>query len=171
MKSQVYALMFLLIAGVASATTNTIARVQVTWAPDAQLSEVKDNPMQRGWLRPKDWEKSLAEYLMQRADSLLPPGQQLQVTIDDVKLAGSFEPWRVRPNLEDARILKDIYPPRMDLHYKLLAADGSTIREGNGKLRDMAYLQRAMTASTDPLRYDKRMIGDWLRREFPHNPE
>ncbi|MGH8122093.1 MAG: DUF3016 domain-containing protein [Rudaea sp.] len=140
-------------------------RIQVAWAPTATLSEVKDNPMHRGWLRPEDWQKSLGEYLRKRADLKLPPGEQLQVTINDIKLAGDFEPWR-GPNAQDIRFMTDLYPPRIDLHYKLLGSDGSTIREGDSKLRDMAYLQRTVPLSNDPLGYDKRLLDDWISKEF-----
>jgi hypothetical protein len=142
------------------------ARVQVTWAPAEQLTEVKDNPIRRGWMRTEEWQKSLSDRLRKRADGLLPAGQRLEVSIDDLHLAGSFEPWR-RTSLDEARILKDIYPPWMNLHYKLIASDGSTIRESAAKLRDSAYLQRAVPFNeSDPLRYDKRMIDEWLWREF-----
>lgn len=142
-------------------------RVQVAWAPTAKLSEVRDNPIWRGWLKPEDWQRMLSEHLRKRADVVLPPGERLEVTVDDIKLAGDYEPWR-GPNLQDVRIMKDIYPPRLDLHYRLLGADGAPIREGENKLRDMAYLERTLPASdtNDPLRYDKRMIDDWLRKEF-----
>jgi hypothetical protein len=161
-----YSIILVLAAlGNASANVPAPQRVQVTWAPEPQLSEVKDNPMHRGWLRPKDWEKILADHIAYRADRILPSGEQLQVTIDDIKLAGAFEPWR-SPDAQDIRFLKDIYPPRMDLHYKLIDADGRVIREGSGRLRDLAYLQHTTPTSTDQLRYDKRMIDDWMRREF-----
>jgi len=141
-------------------------RIQVIWAPTDKLSEVRDNQMQRGWLRPEQWMKALSDDLRNRADRVLPPGEQLQVTINDIKLAGSYEPWR-RAEQQDIRILKDIYPPRVSLHYKLLASDGSTIREGDKKLMDGAYLQRSVAAdSTDPLRYDKRLLSEWVSREF-----
>ncbi len=140
-------------------------RVQVSWAPTEKLSEVKDNQIGRGWLRPEEWQRSLSEYLRKRADIVLPEGQRLEVTIDDIKLAGAYEPWR-GPDLQDVRIMKDVYPPRVDLHYRLLAADGTSIRDGDNKLRDMGYLQRTLPFSNDPLRYDKRLIDDWLRKEF-----
>ena len=140
-------------------------RIQVAWGPTDKLSEVKDNPMQRGWLRPEEWQKDIGNFIRERADVILPPGQRLDITIDDIKLAGDFEPWH-GSNAWDIRILKDTYPPRIDLHYRLATADGSTLREGSEKLRDMAYLQRTVTTSTDPLRYDKRMIEEWLRAEF-----
>ena len=142
------------------------ARIQVVWAPTEQLTEVKNNPIDHGWMRPAEWEQRLSDHLRVRADRVLPPGQQLQVMVDDIDLAGAFEPWR-HSNAQDIRYMKDIYPPRMKLHYKLTAADGSTIRENEVKLSDSAYLQRAVPGdSTDPLRYDKRMLDDWLYKEF-----
>jgi hypothetical protein len=140
-------------------------RVQVAWAPTEKLSEVRDHPQWRGWLKPDEWQRMLSEHLRKRADVVLPPGERLEVTIDDIKLAGDYEPWR-GPNLEDVRIMKDIYPPRLDLHYRLLGADGAPIRSGENKLRDMGYLQRTLPSSNDPLRYDKRQIDEWLRKEF-----
>lgn len=50
-------------------------RVQVSWAPDNQLTEVRNNSFQRGWLKPEDWQKTLSTYLRQRADAILPPGR------------------------------------------------------------------------------------------------
>ena len=155
----------LLTATAASAVPAPSDRVQVSWAPEQQLAEVKNNQFHRGWLRPKDWMQSLSDHLRQRADALLPPGEKLDVTIDDIKLAGDFEPWH-GPDAEDIRFMKDIYPPRIDLHYRLLGPDGTVLREGSSKLRDLAYLQRVTPNNTDPLRYDKRMLDDWLRKEF-----
>ena len=149
----------------ATASAVPTDRVQVSWAPTDKLTEVRDNQMERGWLRPDDWMRSLDKEWRRAGEHSLPAGQQLQVTINDIKLAGSFEPWR-RFDQQDIRIMKDIYPPHVDLHYKLLAADGSVIREGDAKLRDGAYLQHAIGSTTDPLRYDKRLINDWVRHEF-----
>jgi hypothetical protein len=30
-------------------------------------------------------------------------------------------------------------------------------------------MQRGALNSTDPLRFEKRMLDDWLRSEFPHD--
>jgi len=155
------ALLFVAASAVADAS-----RVTVTWAPFDTLSEVKQNQMNRGWLRPDDWTKQLGRYLSERANALLPPGQQLDVTIDDIKLAGDYEPWR-GPQAQDIRIMKDIYPPRIDLHYRLIGADGKTLRENRSKLRDLSYLQDTVVPTdNDPLRYDKHLIDTWLRTEF-----
>lgn len=160
--------MFLVIAGAATAQDRAALpqRVQLHWAPTDQLSEVKNNQMQRGWIRPEEWMKTLGDHLRARADKALPPGQQLEVWIDDIDLAGSYEPWR-KPTAQDIRIMRDIYPPRLDLHYRLIDANGKVISEESRKLRDSAYLQKGILySSTDPLRYDKRLIDDWVRKDF-----
>ncbi len=151
------------LAGVACADTS---RVSVNWAPTDTLTEVKDNPSQRGQMRPQDWMGDLAAFLQKRADKQLPAGDRLEVTIDDIKLAGGFEPWH-GPNADNIRFMKDVYPPRASLHYKLVDADGHTVREGSNKLLDLGYLERPpLPTDTDPLRFDKRMLDDWLKKEF-----
>ena len=96
---------------------------------------------------------------------MLPAGQQLAVTLTDIKLAGAFEPWR-GPQFDDVRIVKDIYPPRIDLRFTLKSADGAILAEGERTLRDVGFLTRGMANTSDPLRYEKRMLDDWLNREF-----
>lgn len=153
-------------AAASAAVTPPPDRIQVSWAPTENLSEVKNNQFNRGWLRPNEWEERISDHLRKSADRILPDGQRLQVHVNDISLAGSFEPWH-QPGTQDIRILKDIYPPWMSVHYTLLAADGKVIREGDAKLRDGSYLQREPPGyPTDPLRYDKRMVDDWLRNEF-----
>jgi len=144
------------------------SRVQVTWAAPDDLTEVQDNPMRYGILRPADWMQALGDYMRVRADRVLPDGQQLHVTIQDITLAGSFEPWHVHaPGLDDARFVKDIYPPRLKLHYTLMASDGSILREKDVRLLDLGFMQHVgLPTDTDPLRYDKRQILDWLNHEF-----
>jgi hypothetical protein len=144
-------------------------RIQVTWAPLDQLSETRNNPPNRGWLRPDQWMTSLSDRLRKTADRIVPAGQQLQVHVDDISLAGRLQPV-YRPGQQDLRVMKESYWPWMNLHFVLLAADGTTIREGDAKLSDGSYLRRAVASDpNDPLRYDKRMIDDWLRAEFGPN--
>jgi len=142
------------------------ARIQVTWATLDQLSETRNNPPNRGWLRPDQWMTSLGDRLRKTADRIVPPGQQLQVHIDDISLAGRLQPV-YRPGQQDLRVMKESYWPWINLHFVLLAADGTTLREGDAKLSDGSYLRRDVAADpNDPLRYEKRMIDNWLRAEF-----
>lgn len=105
----------------------------------------------------------LKAYLENRAGRMLPPGEHLAIVITDIDRAGSFEPWRPSP-LRDVRIIKDIYPPRIDLRFQLRGADGKLIREGTRKLRDPAFLSGGTTTSNSNLRYEEALLDRWLRK-------
>lgn len=109
--------------------------------------------------------EELRKHIQQRAGRLLPEGQSLAVTITDVDMAGSFEPWRRH---YDVRIVRDIYPPRIDLHFQLIDANGDIVKEGERKLRDMAFLMSSTMYRyrNDTLRYEKALLDDWLERDF-----
>lgn len=107
---------------------------------------------------------TLKKYIEQRAGKMLADGQQLQIVITDIHRAGSYEPWH-GPRLSDVRIVKDIYPPRINLHFRLLDSTGAVVREGDRKLRDPGFLTSGSGAvSTDNLRYEKNLIDRWLRQ-------
>jgi hypothetical protein len=108
----------------------------------------------------------LEKYLVTTATPLLAPGQRLEITVTNVDMAGDIEDWR-GPGRCDVRIMKDTYPPRIDLSFRLLDAAGRELRAGDRKLRDSNYLVNAGPASgTDHLRYEKALLGDWLRTEL-----
>ena len=92
-------------------------------------------------------------------------GQTLDVTISDIDRAGRYEP-TVRMGMNDIRIVKDLYPPRMTLNFALKGADGQVVAEGERKLVDHAFLMGTQINNNDNLRYEKRLIDDWLRKEF-----
>jgi hypothetical protein len=105
----------------------------------------------------------LKDYIAQRASRTLAPGQRLDIEVTDVDRAGEYEPWR-GPRLEDVRIVKDIYPPRIDLDFTLYGADGKVQRTGQRKLRDPDFLSDSTAVGHDPLRYEKSLIDLWLRK-------
>ena len=108
----------------------------------------------------------IEKYLVTTATPLLAPGQRLEITVTNIDMAGDIESWR-GPGLCDVRIMKDTYPPRIDLGFRLLDAVGRELRAGARKLRDSNYLVNAGPASgTDHLRYEKALLGDWLRAEL-----
>lgn len=141
-------------------------RVRVDWTDPQRFADVRENPAPSPASRnPEEWLQSLARWLRGRADSMLAPGERLQVTFTDIKRAGSYEPWR-GPQWMDVRIIKDIYPPRIDLRFTLTDANGTMLAEGERNLKDIAFLRRGTLENDDPLRYEKRLLDDWLRKEF-----
>ncbi|GAB2554956.1 DUF3016 domain-containing protein [Rhodanobacter koreensis] len=107
--------------------------------------------------------KPLKAYIAERASRVLAPGQRLDIEVTDVARAGEYEPWR-GPRFNDVRIIKDIYPPRIDLDFTLYGADGKVLNKGSRKLRDPAFLNHNFANDQDPLRYEKSLIDLWLRK-------
>jgi hypothetical protein len=156
------------VAAVAAPQNPAESRIAVDWTNPADFSEAKMSyGTGLGREAPDEWLGNLAKHLRSRADRMLPSGQNLQVTFTNVQRAGIYEPWR-GPRLDDVRIIKDLYPPRIDLSFTLTDAAGSVIKQGTRELRDPSFLQRGRLNETDPLRFEKRMLDDWLRREFPN---
>lgn len=109
--------------------------------------------------------EKLKTYLQQQAAPMLAAGQHLSVRITDIDLAGSYEPWRA-PAMTDVRIMRDIYPPRIELSFTLTGANGKTLRSGDRQLNGLGYLSGSAMGHPDhePLRYDKSLLDRWLRQ-------
>ena len=139
--------------------------VSVDWTDPTEFSDIRHSgnrwAAQRG-----NWVEQLARHLQTRASARLPQGERLEVTLTDIMRAGQYEPWR-GPNLQDARIVREIYPPRITLTFRRLDAQGAVIDEGTRRLGDFGFMMGAgSVGSSDPLRFEKNMINDWIRREF-----
>jgi hypothetical protein len=96
----------------------------------------------------------------------LGPQQVLTLDVLNVDLAGKIEWWR--RNAYDLRILRDVYPPRFALHYRL-AEGGRTLLEGEATVVDPNYLANPALyfKPSDPLRFEKAMLGEWFQARFP----
>ncbi|MGO1072519.1 DUF3016 domain-containing protein [Lysobacter sp. CA199] len=144
--------------------------VSVRWQNPEQFTEIR-NSRNRFEARRGNWVEQLAQYVRTRAQRQLPPGERLEVDITDIKRAGDFEPWH-GPQFDDTRFVRDIYPPKIALSFKRLDASGQVIEEGQRNLRDMSFLMGPRVVSdSDPLRYEKRLIDDWLYGEFKSTDE
>lgn len=109
--------------------------------------------------------EALDRHLKQRAGGALDAGQTLRVEISDVDMAGEFESWRIAG--ADVRIIRDVYPARIDLNFRLADASGAMLKQGERRLRDTGLVRDVSRYSNDPLRYEKALIDAWVEREFP----
>lgn len=139
--------------------------VAVSWTDPAQFTEVRHS-RNRFEAVQGDWVRDLAEHLAQRAADALRPGEQLAVEITDIKRAGEFEPAIGRS--DHVRIVRDIYPPRIELNYTLSDAAGNVIASGERRLSDLAFLSRTpgSTSMGNSLRHEERLLNDWIRRDI-----
>lgn len=146
--------------------SNADSPVKVSWTDPAQFTDIRYS--RNRWEAERgNWVSDLAGHFQKTAAKRLPEGQRLQVTITDIKRAGDYEPWH-GPRMDDVRIVKDIYPPRLSFSWIRTDASGRVLDQGEKKLVDTAFLMSGtMLGDSDPLRYEKRMIDDWVRRELP----
>ncbi|MBL9215528.1 MAG: DUF3016 domain-containing protein [Opitutaceae bacterium] len=108
----------------------------------------------------------IADHVKQRAAGLLADGQKLNVTFKNIDLAGDFEP-AGRPGMEDVRLVKGIYLPRMSLHFALTDATGAVVREGDRELTDLNFQMNINPIGrSEPLFYDYELLNRWLESEF-----
>ncbi len=139
--------------------------VSVSWGDPAQFSELRFSGNR--WEAARgDWVHQLAEYTRTSAARQLAPGEKLEINIADITRAGRYEPW-LGPQLDHVRMIRDRYPPRMTLTYTLYDANGRVLAQNERKLSDLGFLMGSSPLSqADPLRYEKRMIDDWVRRDL-----
>jgi hypothetical protein len=140
------------------------SRITVTFVQPERFTDVKDSVLgsERG---AADLLGDLDRYLRAAGERYVPAGVTLEIRVTNVDLAGELEPWR-GPQFDRVRIMRDIYPPRIDLEFRLIDASGAVAKEGRRALRDPLYLTRAALGDSDRLRYDKQLLGEWLRQEF-----
>ena len=139
--------------------------VAVSWSDPALFSEVTYGVDRRRTLE-GIWVRELAEYLRESAAPRLAAGDRLEIRLLDIDRAGEFEPWHA-PRGQDIRVLRNVYPPRINLEYRLVDGSGAIKASGEERLVDLSYLSRGGTlphATTDTLRHEKRLLDDWLYR-------
>ncbi len=109
--------------------------------------------------------EELQRHIERAAPARLPPGMRLAVTITDVDMAGEYPP--VTGGFSrDIRVIKDVYPPRIDLDFRLLRADGGLEREGHRELRDAGFMWSTSSFTRERLAIEKSLLDGWLQREF-----
>ena len=138
--------------------------VQVRWGDPAEFTELRYSPNRRQASQ-GDWVAELGAYVARRIARVLPAGERVDVEVLDVERAGEFEWWGSMN--DDIRVMRPIYAPRMRVQFRRFGSDGQVVAEGERTLSDIAYLDGPQpVSSSDPLRYEKRMVDRWVQREF-----
>jgi hypothetical protein len=139
-------------------------RVTVDLANPQQFTDFKTSCVNRS-VDVKALAAQLERFVKTTAARLLPAGQRMEITVTNIDMAGDIEVWR-NPFLCDLRTMKGIYPPRIDLTFRIRDADGKEILTGTRQLVDVNYLDRATPSGIDQLRHEKYLLADWLQREL-----
>ncbi len=152
-------------ASVSAPKTAPASPVEVNFENPAQFTDFTQSYSSRDYGQ-DGLMMQFREFLQDRIAPRLAPGQRAVITFKDIDLAGDFEPWR-GPRADDIRIVKDIYVPRAKLDFRVVNADGTVAAEGHRELSNLGFMTSIAFPQSDPLRWDKDMLNDWVRREFP----
>lgn len=108
---------------------------------------------------------TVAQHLQALGEARLPAGQTLTITVTDIDLAGTMQPWRGR--FPDVRVMGcGVDWPRIELHYTLGEGD-RVLAQASARVVDMDYLMRfSHLRPNDPLPYEQRMLSEWFSRTF-----
>ena len=148
-------------AGALHAGAGPAPRTEVIFDHPEKFTDVKDS------YSPSDKGRdailgNIRSFLVHRTESLVPEGYKLTITFSNIDLAGDFEPWR-GPQFDDVRIVKSIYPPAFKFTYSVTDRTGKVVKEGSEDIRDLDFQIRMPIDLSDPLRYEKDILGDWAR--------
>jgi hypothetical protein len=155
----------LLGTGRAAAFDSKGLRVDVVFFEPKHFTDVADSPAHGTEAGREATLTELRRCLVRSAGRHVEAGQKLTITITDVNLAGEFEPWH-GAGWSDVRIVKDIYPPSIELAFQLKDAEGNILKSGKRTLRDLAFMMKLSINDRDPLRHEKALLEDWVDAEF-----
>jgi hypothetical protein len=104
----------------------------------------------------KQFENHLAKLAEQ-----LPKGYKLNVTFMDIDLAGD-----ARMSINDVRVIKPIYFPRLTISYNLKDSKGRSVaRVKDLVLKDMSFMDKIKTGREVSFYYEKRLLSDWFEEQ------
>lgn len=141
------------------AASGAVAGATVTYAQPEQFSDVPFAPWERERVL-----KELSKHFAKMAQQL-PAGQDLNVEVTDIDLAGRT--WPSFDSGRDIRILNGRADwPRLSLKYTI-TQDGKVVRGGEEQLSAMNYLSRIdRHRSGEELHYEKQMLDDWFKQRI-----
>jgi len=113
----------------------------------------------------KMFAEEMEPYIKRQVHDHLPDNQSMRITITNVDLAGEFEPWRLA---DDVRIVRDIYPPRMEFDYTIYDSEGNIIESATENISDIDFMFNIgrRFVGTDEFFYEKEMFQQWISQEL-----
>ncbi len=158
MKSRLPTLFLCSALALATMTAHAGGTVEVRYLEPGNFADLKST-----WLTQENLLATLSAHLQAMGGKYLPDGQQLEIDMTDIDLAGSIE---YRHNGNPVRVMREVTSPHITLRWRIQSADKSVPMQ-EVTLRDTVYLTRInQYHEGDPLRYEKQMLEDWFKRAF-----
>jgi hypothetical protein len=137
------------------------ATSEVTWIGYEKYRDIQSGGEGRKHFRERTF-KNLEKHFAQLAEKL-PEGQVLKIKVTDVDLAGDT----YIGGINQLRIIKDIYFPRINFSYELANADSDIVTSGEIVLKDMSFMMGSnLKYRNKSLGYEKAMLDDWFTETF-----
>lgn len=137
------------------------ASSEVEWKDYKSYRDIREGTENRTRFRERTF-KQLEDHFAELA-AQLPEKQLLKIVVTDVDLAGDT----LAGGINQMRIVKQNYPPRMNFSYQLLDAEGQEIKADTVKVRDMNFMNSTnLKYRNKALGYEKKMLDDWFKKNF-----
>ncbi|NQY87531.1 MAG: DUF3016 domain-containing protein [Colwellia sp.] len=137
------------------------ATSEVVWTDHEKYRDIRPGNEGRKHFRERTF-KSFEKHFAKLAENL-PAGQLLKINVTDIDLAGDTH----FGGINQLRIIKDIYSPRMNFSYQLVNADGSIVTSDEIVLKDMNFMMGSnLKYRNKSLGYEKKMLDDWFADTF-----
>ena len=109
-----------------------------------------------------DFEQSVAKKLAEAlADYFKETDVTIDITFTNIDLAGE-----TRYNMQEIRVLKDLYIPRMSFEYVIKDIAGNIMLADTVDIKDMSYLSKRLFGmeANNLIGYDKRMLIEYFEK-------
>jgi len=137
------------------------AKVEMKWTDPDEYTDIHAGENNRKHFREQTF-KNLDKHFSKLA-SQLPGDQTLKVEVTNIDLAGTT----FHGGMTRIRVVKEMYPPRMEFSYQVVNADNSLILKGEAKLKNMSFMMgRTLRYRNDSLGHEKEMIDKWFTQTF-----
>lgn len=112
------------------------------------------------------YHKSIAQSFerhMAKLAEQLPKGYKLNVEFTDIDLAGDVRYGAI----DEIRIVKPIYFPRITLNYSLTDNDGTVLSKNTDvELKDMGFMDKIKIGRDESFYYEKRLLTQWFGEQI-----
>ncbi|MFZ6778979.1 DUF3016 domain-containing protein [Undibacterium sp. Ji83W] len=145
------------------ATQVQAGEVKVTWQEPEKYTDIRPGNESKSGFQAR-MIKELDQVFADMAKKL-PDACQWDVTVTDVDLAGDVRPF-FRNTVDDIRVIKDLYWPRMTFSFDLKDEKGKSIASGTENIKDMNFLMRSgLATGNSSFRYEEQMLRDWFAKQ------
>lgn len=156
-------IMSMILLATMMATQAQAGEVKVTWQEPEKFTDIRPGNESKSGFQAR-MIKELDQIFADMAKKL-PDAYQWDVTVTDVDLAGDVRPF-FRNTVDDIRVIKDLYWPRMTFSFNLKDEKGKSIASGTENIKDMNFLMRSgLATGNSSFRYEEQMLRDWFAKQ------